>query len=156
MSVRRNIRLALQYCGTGRFLDNTLGNVRRSISRYETTGTIGGPKVSAFAKALQGDHSAIVLDTWMAKALLVCELEPSLAKLRRKATRALAYDLIRRTAKRVGLSPRDTQAAIWTGIIREFGGNPTRLSICSEYRLWLGYNREFPASGAISDDGYAS
>lgn len=151
VSVRRNVRLALQYNGTGRLLDNVMGNVRRSLARYNDTGEIGGAKVSAFAAALKGDREAIVLDTWMARALLVAEFEPSLAKLRRKATRELACKRIRAVAKRIGLCPRDCQAAIWAGIIREFNGNPAGLVVKIEHSRWVSYGREFPASGPIVD-----
>ena len=156
VSVRRNIRLAIQYNATGRLLSNVMGGVRRSLDVYNATGKVSGPKVSKFAAALQGDRSAIVLDTWMARALLVAELDPSLAKLRRVATRELACKRIKAVAKRLNLCPRDCQAAIWAGIIREFNGNPARLDIAGEYETWLAYGREFPATGDIVADPHYS
>ena len=66
-----------------------------------------GPKVGAFARALLGDHDAVVVDLWMCRWYGSALRAPTI-KLRREIEAA-----IRIKATELGLSPRDTQAHIW-------------------------------------------
>lgn len=152
VAIRRNVRLALAYIGQGEFMRNTSPTIKRSVEIYKATGEINGPKVGAFAAALTGDKQAITLDTWMARAMLECEIEPNVKHFRRVATRAAAYELIRTVGKRLGICPRDTQAAVWCGMFREFGRTPQYFPLVEEYERWLAYGREFPTWGVIDDD----
>lgn len=152
VAIRRNVRMALEYVGNGHHMGNTVRSVKRSLEIYETTGKIGGNKVPEFARALLGDDEAIVLDTWMSKAM-VREIDPSVKHFARKATKLAAQKLVRKVAKRLGISPRECQAAIWSGKFREAGQQPQYFPVCEEYAKWIAYDRQFPLNGAIVADG---
>jgi len=68
----------------------------------------GGPKVQAFSKALKGDLSQVVVDTWMLRAFDV----PNATPLRIQTI----TEFITKKAKRFGMRPAEVQAAIWCGI----------------------------------------
>lgn len=111
VSVRRSIRMTLAYVTTGHHLPDVICYTRSAVAHYERTGQIRGPKTSAFAMALRGDPTAIVLDTWMARAFHVRQ-----ADLERRTVRTECMRRIRLTARRLEWSPAETQAAIWTAI----------------------------------------
>lgn len=110
--VRRNIRIALTYI-TGGGYAGVMSGVVQSLRYYEDTGIIRGPKTSAFAKALRGDGDAIVLDVWMARALNVEQ-----SKLPTKAVKLKAEGRVAKVARQLGWTPAETQAAIWTHLVR--------------------------------------
>ena len=66
-----------------------------------------GRKTNAFARAIYGEADAIVIDTWMLKAAL-CGRETVTVK----QYDAVA-DAVRRISPVYGMTPRETQAAIW-------------------------------------------
>ena len=106
VTVDYSIRLANAYLRTG----SAPGAMRQrlqALARYETSGIFNGPKVNAFASALQGDPDAVVIDAWMYRAA------------REKRTTAKSYRdtaaKIQRVAIRLGWPPAETQAAIWQG-----------------------------------------
>ena len=143
------MRSALIYFGQQEALfRTTLPTVRRSIDIYIETGKVGGHKVPYFARALSGDDNSITLDTWMSYALLTMD-EPSVTYFRRRATFNAASKLVAKVGKRLGISPRDCQAAIWSGKFRESGKEPQYFPIRDEYERWLAYDREFPLTGTI-------
>ena len=144
VAIRRNIRLALTYQEYTDYLGGVVLGIKQSMSHYEKTDEIRGPKTGPFSDALLGDNEAIVLDTWMSKVMLPCEFLPDSSSFRRKATRAGAEEVIRKVAKRLYLSPRDCQAAIWSGVFREFGNKPQYFPVREEYDRWLAYDRWFP------------
>lgn len=88
-------------------------SVRTSFDRLRASdfmrSAIKGPKTGRFADALLGDTNAVVLDTHMGYALNV----PA-EKLRNKSVQTEAEKRIGWVAKQLGITPRDTQAAIWT------------------------------------------
>lgn len=151
-AVRRNIRAALQYQESGEFFVNTIKSTRRAVDVYNATGTIRGKKTGPFARALQGDGDAIVLDTWMAKALLCCELDPTSNSFSRVKTRAAACDAVRHVAARFSINAAASQAVIWAGVYESFGGKPPFFPIVEEYHRFLAYHRQFPSVGYITDD----
>ena len=67
-----------------------------------------GRKTNAFARAIAGDGSAVVIDTWMLKPLGLKSVTPK------------QYDMlvgaIQDIAKEVGMTPRNLQAALWIHI----------------------------------------
>jgi hypothetical protein len=131
-------------------MTNTMKSIRRSLEIYQQTGKIGGNKVPEFARALLGDDDSIVLDTWMAKAI-VNEPDPSVKHFGRKATKKAAQVLVQTVAKRLGISPRECQAAIWSGMFRETGQSPQFFPVVEEYHRWLAYDKTFPLAGPIVD-----
>lgn len=142
-SVRRNVRLALHYMRHGKHLHTILG-VRRAIDRFETTGEIRGPKVSAFRRALLGDVDAIVLDVHMANLFGERQAVYSTSK-----GRVRSENLVKSTSKETGIPPRDVQACLWFGHRRSIGEHPKPFPIRHEYLNWLAYDRTFPDSGPI-------
>jgi hypothetical protein len=124
VSVTRSIRFAVHYIQTGQHAHDVMGSIRAAVAHYEETGEIRGPKTGPFAKALMGNPTAIVVDTWMAIAYGV---DPG--KVRSKYVREPIDQHIRSVAKRKGWSPAETQAAIWAGIVRQHGRNVPQLFI---------------------------
>jgi hypothetical protein len=131
ISVRRNIRVALQYMRTGEWLSAVIRGTRQAMAHYELTGEIRGPKTRPFAAALRGDETNIVLDTWMATAF---EIDQS--TLSRKGIRVECEKRIKRTARRYGWSNAATQAAIWAATVRRAGRRVPALRVSDELSLW--------------------
>lgn len=120
VSVRRNMGLAVRYLRrreTLRKLDShalgralgCLPGVGASLLHWEATGQIRGKKTGPFSLAVQGDPNALVLDTWMSKVLGVDQ-----SKLFRKANHAKITKRFEATARRLGWTVAETQAAVWT------------------------------------------
>jgi hypothetical protein len=143
--VRRNIRIALEYVGNGRLLDNVFRTVRRSIDIWNEHHVIRGPKTSAFYAALMGDKNAVVLDIHMASLFGV---EQKFA-FRRKPEIAFWTKVVRRIAKRLNCEPRAAQAALWYAQKYRIGEYPERFPIVEEYRNWVRHGRSFPVNGSI-------
>lgn len=123
--VERNVWLAARaLAGTPPEELPTLPSVRVSLRRYLDTGAIAGPKVRAFALALRGDPSAVVVDTWVVKALQAATGRPYVATL---AGYPASAEAVRRLARRLGggiWTPRDTQACLWVGYQLSLGRRP--------------------------------
>lgn len=145
VSVCRNARLTLQYMSTGDLFANAMGNIRVSLLHYLATNEIRGPKTGPFFHALRGDTTAIVLDTHMASLLQVSQASFARQGIRKKCCRA-----IRGAARLADLTPRDCQAALWTGYLRGVGRNPSRLNIAREYANMRAYGGQFPHTGPIA------
>lgn len=156
ISVVRNCRATIAYFGQGKIFDNILPTVLRSMEIYETTGKIGGDKVSAFANALLGDQQAIVLDTWMGKALFPLHFgkDNPARFFRRKSTRLECEHRVWSVARRLQIAPRNCQAAIWSGTFRSYDRQPAFMPLWDTYQHWLAYDREFPLVGVIDLEDY--
>jgi len=103
------------------------GNVRRALafSRGEYTGHIyatpdklsqimreawnalPGAKTNAFARAMAGDHNAVVIDIWMMRAARMTRDIPTDRDYR------ILSAAVRKVADETDLTPRTTQALIW-------------------------------------------
>ena len=82
----------------------------RNIRRAELASRIGydaltGPKTFEFARAIAGDSEAVVIDTWMLKAI-------GRKSCTRKQYHAIAV-AVTGAARKFGMTPREAQAAIW-------------------------------------------
>lgn len=105
---KRNLRVADE------LLSGTLPNgvfersVRSALQVLATGKPPSGPKVSAFARALAGDQTAVVIDSIMLDA---CGIE------RHRISHVGVYDqlvdIIREEAPRAGLTPCEYQATVW-------------------------------------------
>lgn len=102
---------------------NTVPSVKRSVEVWEAAGgekgpgpygLIKGPKVAAFARAIEGDDSAVVVDVWVARAIRL-KGRPARKNYQR------AVEQIERLAQREGVSPRVAQAALWYGARNFYG-----------------------------------
>lgn len=118
VTVGRNVKHTLFYLETGEFLPDCMTNSRNNVKRYEATGEISGQKIQAFAAAILLDQDAIVLDTWMAKALAV----PQSAFTTKKAEECKKR--ISKAAQRLAWTPAQVQAAIWTATIEKHNRTP--------------------------------
>lgn len=125
-SVKRNLRHAWrEFIGQPRGSD-MIRSTRAALDHYYKTGEIRGPKTSRFAQVLRGSDNVVVVDTWMARALSVPDMQA-----RNRSTQILAERVVSNVRRRVnwgGLQPiverarlltmAETQATIWAGIIR--------------------------------------
>lgn len=127
VSVRRSIRWTLHYLRTGEFMPDVTRSHKAAMLHYNLTGEIRGPKTGPFALALRGNVDALVLDSWMGKAL---GIEPD--RLAVQAVWKAAAARVLSVAKRLGWTPTQTQAAIWAGIVLEERINVPALNILSE------------------------
>jgi hypothetical protein len=123
--VTRCTRLTQHYALTGDFAADTLPSVRRSVEIYEETGVINGPKTGPFSRALRGSRRAVVIDVWMCRALGIDHVHyGDRITLRRTCDR-----VILRVSRKIGWTPTETQAAIWTGYLVLRGRNPGRIEL---------------------------
>jgi hypothetical protein len=70
-------------------------------------GALKGPKTNAFARAIAGNQSAVVVDVWMMRACGSPKASPS------KSEYAEISEALIHAAESVGLTPRTCQALIW-------------------------------------------
>jgi hypothetical protein len=138
VSVRRNVALARFWAAGGIPAVASAGvlpSVLAGLRYWRETGRIRGPKTGAFSRALQGDGQAIVLDTWMARALC---LEP--ARLGSKWARAIGEEAVRTIAAEFDWTPAEVQAAAWTGAAE------------SRVESWgrVGYTRAITIQGVLT------
>lgn len=103
----------------------TVPSVKRSLANYEKDGRVRGSKVRRFADAIRGNTSAVVVDTWILQAL---GYDPPSSDLQYRRIAAhiqeLSYRLKRIDARHERWTPRDTQAAVWTGYQLSLGRTP--------------------------------
>jgi len=122
VSVQRNWTGTVAYFRDGSLPWGFIRSTRSALDHYERTGDIRGPKTSKFRDALAGEPSALVLDTWMAKALGVEH-----AAVTRKYNIEAATRRVGKVAKERGWTMAETQAAIWAGICITQGVRPGNL-----------------------------
>ncbi len=123
ISVKRNWDVTVNLMnGADMHKEGLISATRVALAHYRETGEIRGRKTEAFARALQGDTSALVLDVWMARAL---ELEP--LKVTTRANMLASTKLVTQVAQDRGWCVRDTQAAIWAGVCKAHGVTPGTL-----------------------------
>lgn len=132
--IHRNVRLAedaYTAIRSGRTVKPWLPCHGPNIDRARHGEPLSGHKVRAFAAALCGDLSAIVVDTWMLRAAGFENLNE------RRAVR-VAHEAISRIAERIDWAPAEVQAAVWVGYRNEnrradmdsaYGGTDFYLSI---------------------------
>ena len=129
VKVKRNVKLALAYCRGQQFA--CLPNTRRTLAYWETYGVVSprAHKLAAFAAALLGDTESVVLDVWMARALRV---DHKTLGGRPNVQRACVARVCS-AARYLGMTPRDCQAAIWSGALADDGRNPMYYPILETY-----------------------
>ena len=124
VSVKRSIRFAIRYARTGEFEHDVTRNTKAAVAHYDLTGEIRGAKTEPFARALMGDKTAVVFDTWMADAMGVDGSKFAVKRVHRVQTERLI-----RVAEYLGWPIAETQAAIWTGIVKKSRRSVPQLEI---------------------------
>jgi len=86
---------------------------------------VPGRKIMSFIRALEGDEEAVVVDIWMCRAFNIIRERPLRGRSYFRSPSKKEYDCIESfvkiDAKRRGVTPRQYQAIIWTGIKTEQG-----------------------------------
>lgn len=113
--VKRNIGITRMYMAQ-QPLKGVMRGIKAALIHYEETGEIRGPKTGAFARAIKGDSSAVVIDVWMIRAF-----GGDASKGINLGTYRSYANRVRSIAGRLGWSNAHTQAAIWTGVRAAYG-----------------------------------
>lgn len=102
-----NVRMARAYmaCEDVRTLGNNLRMAHNALNLGFDA--LRGPKTNAFARAIAGDESAVVVDVWMMKAAGFSHDSPNLTQYR------MVAKAVENIARENGISPRTAQALIW-------------------------------------------
>ncbi|MCK9382932.1 MAG: hypothetical protein M0P95_17955 [Sulfuritalea sp.] len=132
VQVGRNWSMTYHYMQTGKHLPGTMRTIKAAVEHWEETGEIRGRKTEAFARALKGDETALVLDVWMAVALGVDPVKVTRPDNMLSATRRVV-----RIADVLDWTVAQTQAAIWCGIILTLGGSPARFELAADGNIKL-------------------
>jgi hypothetical protein len=102
-----NVRKALQYSigVTPAGLSNNVAMADASL--VHGFDALKGQKTNAFARAIAGDESAVVIDVWMMRAASMPTDSPN------KSQYNFVADAVHDAAALFGLTPRTAQALIW-------------------------------------------
>lgn len=114
LSVLRSAKMTVHYVRTWEFPGDCMSSTRAAVKHWKLTGTIRGPKTEPFRRAILGDLSAIVIDTWMCKALGFDGKRAEVKTVWNRAAKKISS-----TARYLGWTNAETQAAIWAGEIRK-------------------------------------
>lgn len=106
---QQNVDRAVTYAETGDApgLRDHVAAADRCVAVDHYDGALSGPKVRAFAAAIDGQPDAVVLDTWMMTACMSERQAPTRGQYRQVS------GWIRRMAERHGCEPRTMQALLW-------------------------------------------
>ena len=143
-SVVRNIRMTLHFMKHRNDRVVPMKGIRKSLHKWLDRRVIDGPKTSAFYSNLSGCPDAVTLDVWMAYALGIDQTEFS-----RVANRAKAIGRVVAVGERLGITPAESQACIWTGYRSAAGRNDSPMSIASEY--FAARERQWDVEGCSTD-----
>lgn len=90
---------------------STAGNRDKAWRELHGQPALSGQKVTAFARAIQGDPDAVVIDSWTMRSVGL-SIHKTVTRARQRRITA-AYT---QAAAVVGESPRDLQAIVWCAI----------------------------------------
>lgn len=135
-SVKRSIKWAVHYARSGEYMSDVHRSIRFAVEHWKRTGEIRGKKTEPFARALMGDPNALVLDSWMYKAIGIPAHRGEVPTVH-----AIAASKVFAVAGILSWPIAETQAAIWAGIVREDGRNVPPLDIGAIVRVpdWVPY-----------------
>lgn len=109
-------RKALYEIENGLPIGNYLPNIQQQLQRIREGKDLSGQKINAFAKAMQGDHNAVVVDIWLCRAFGLQVHSPSPGQFKRIE----AY--VRDISPKYDLKPYEAGAMIWAGCRRHYTG----------------------------------
>jgi hypothetical protein len=118
VQVSRNWSIAVHYMRTGEWQPGVMSVTKENVQDWQRNGEVPMHllKVYPFSRALRGDDSALVLDTWMARALHVPE-----SGLKSSFVRIRAAQRVSQVAAQLGWTITQTQAAIWSAELEAHG-----------------------------------
>lgn len=103
INVTKSIKFSL-----GQTVNGLKANYETAIAAKELGfKALRGPKTHAFAKAVSGDTSAIVVDVWMMRGAKITKDAPT------KNQYKIIADCVQTLADELEMTPRTTQALIW-------------------------------------------
>lgn len=105
---------ALEQDKAGEPFTGYLGQSIDRLNKAKAGEAFGGPKVSAFTRALKGDPNAVVVDRWIARHWGIDK--PTSTKQYNEIA-----DQIRQHAQTLGIEPRQLQAALWVAAKKNWG-----------------------------------
>jgi hypothetical protein len=109
----------------GKPFEGFMPAIKRQLEQIRDGTGISGQKITAFSAAIQGDKNAVVVDTWLVRALGMertykRHTGPHKNKERGGGVSKQDFKIIegyvRERAKTMDLEPRQLSAIIWTGI----------------------------------------
>ena len=132
VAVRRNIRITLAKMVHGVRLPGTMGRVMTAADAWLDSRVMSGPKVTAFYSALMGCDDDIVWDSHMIAAMGVSifRFNPT--------TRRECDRVVMAVSRRLGLTPLQCQAVIWTGWRGIQGYKYAGYPVLEEYLSYVG------------------
>lgn len=130
-SLKSNIRLfrkALYEIENDKPFSNYLPVMKMQLERIRKGEQIRGQKINSFARAMQGDVDAVVVDVWLLRAF-----EQDRKYFRKLSERlqsggassnqyTVIEQYVRHQAYSMGLEPRQLSAIIWSGVRTFFTG----------------------------------
>lgn len=124
-TVKRNLYLAdktLRYIRQNKPIDFSYGitnkTTRKNVDRVINNKPINGPKVKAFAAALNGDSKQVVIDSWMLKAFNIKRSAPT------PNDRVHIKTVINKIADQLHMTPAEVQACLWSYAKNELNDSP--------------------------------
>lgn len=118
VQVSRNIRLAKQWVMEDRNADGMMSQRVAALNAYHATGTVSGVKINAFLDSLLLKPGTVCVDIHMSRIFgfdggELMQNSKKWTTLRRKA-----QSIVRRLAKRHGVTSYQMQAILWCGYLR--------------------------------------
>jgi hypothetical protein len=143
-SVVRNIRMSLHFMVHRNDRVVPMKGIRKSLHKWLDRRVIDGPKTGAFYSNLSGCPDAVTLDVWMSYALGCSQTD-----FAGKANRAKSILRVTQVGERLGITPAEAQAVIWTGYRSRAGRNDSPMDIASEY--FTARDRKWDVEGCSTD-----
>lgn len=95
---------------TSGVMQRSLNGAKRAISSSDPLSTLSGPKTTAFAHNLMGDHSKVTIDVWAVRAALG---DDDSFDLRKKGAYEAMANVYSEAATKLNLKPAELQAIAW-------------------------------------------
>lgn len=115
----------------------------KQLVSLKAGGSLSGRKISNFARAMYGDPSAVVVDTWILRAFAVNKKRKFRDRIIDASASKKQYDAIEKwiikRAYKLGYSPAHYCSMIWAGVRRSKGylNEPTRYCDFLRYHFQL-------------------
>lgn len=102
--------------GNPRGLTRVLEECEQILAGEHPCRVIGGPKRKCFYRNIMGARHVVTVDRWAARAALGTSEDDARRFLNRTDGYATIADMYQQAAERIGVSPRELQAIVWTHV----------------------------------------